>query len=173
MGIKITMVTGDSESEAYRVANILGIDDVHYRILPDGKADIIKEYQMNGDFVAFVGDGINDAIALEVADVGIAMSSGSDIAKESGDIILVNNDLRNLILIRIISRKTIDKIKQNIGWAIGYNATLIPIAGGLLVPLFGIQIYQVLPIFSAFAMGMSSSSVVINSLLLRRNIEKE
>ena len=173
MGIKITMVTGDSESEAYRVANILGIDDVHYRILPEGKADIIKEYQMNGDFVAFVGDGINDAIALEVADVGIAMSSGSDIAKESGDIILVNNDLRNLILIRIISRKTIDKIKQNIGWAIGYNATLIPIAGGLLVPLFGIQIYQILPIFSAFAMGMSSSSVVINSLLLRRNIEKE
>ena len=173
MGIKITMVTGDSKSEAYRVANILGIDDVHYRILPDGKADIIKEYQMNGDFVAFVGDGINDAIALEVADVGIAMSSGSDIAKESGDIILVNNDLRNLILIRIISRKTIDKIKQNIGWAIGYNATLIPIAGGLLVPLFGIQIYQILPIFSAFAMGMSSSSVVINSLLLRRNIEKE
>jgi len=173
MGIKITMVTGDSESEAYRVANILGIDDVHYRILPEGKADIIKEYQMNGDFVAFVGDGINDAIALEVADVGIAMSSGSDIAKESGDIILVNNDLRNLILIRIISRKTIDKIKQNIGWAIGYNATLIPVAGGLLVPLFGIQIYQILPIFSAFAMGMSSSSVVINSLLLRRNIEKE
>jgi len=173
MGIKITMVTGDSESEAYRVANILGIDDVHYRILPEGKADIIKEYQMNGDFVAFVGDGINDAIALEVADVGIAMSSGSDIAKESGDIILVNNDLRNLVLIRIISRKTIDKIKQNIGWAIGYNATLIPIAGGLLVPLFGIQIYQILPIFSAFAMGMSSSSVVINSLLLRRKIEKE
>jgi len=173
MGIKVTMVTGDSEIEAKRVAEVLGIDKIHSRVLPEGKSQIIKNYQMNGDYVAFVGDGINDAIALEVADVGIAMSSGSDIAKERGDIILVNNDLRNIILVRIISDKTIDKIKQNIGWAIGYNAFLIPVAGGLLVPVFGIGIFQILPILAAFAMGMSSSSVVINSILLRRNIEKK
>lgn len=171
-GIKTAIVTGDAKEEAYRVAEKLGIDDVHYSTLPDQKAEIVKEYQMAGDYVVFAGDGINDSIALETADVGIAMASGTDIARESGDIILLSNDLRHIFYSKIIGDKTIDKIKQNIGWAIGYNSALIPIAGGVLVPFFGLSIYSFLPILAAFAMGMSSSSVVINSLALRRGIKK-
>jgi Cu+-exporting ATPase len=173
LGIRTAMVTGDSRSEAERIATILGIDDIHAEVLPEEKAEIIKKYQMRGDFVMFVGDGINDTVALETADVGIAMGSGTDIARESGDIILINNDLRQIVLTRIIGTKTISKIKQNIGWAVGYNVALVPIAGGVLVPFLGLSVYTVLPILAAFAMGMSSSSVVINSLTLRRRIAKE
>ena len=96
-----------------------------------------------------------------------------DIARESGDIILINNDLRQLILTRIIGTKTITKIKQNIGWAVGYNMLLMPIAGGVLVPFLGLSVFSVLPILAASAMGMSSSSVVINSLMLRKKMSKE
>jgi ATPase, P-type (transporting), HAD superfamily, subfamily IC/heavy metal translocating P-type ATPase len=173
LGIRTAMVTGDSKSEAERVANILGIDDIHAEVLPENKSEIIKEYQAKGDFVMFTGDGINDTVALETADVGIAMGSGTDIARESGDIILINNDLRHLILTRIIGTKTITKIKQNIGWAVGYNMLLMPIAGGVLVPFLGLSVFSVLPILAAFAMGMSSSSVVINSLMLRKKMSKE
>lgn len=173
LGIRTAMVTGDSKSEAERVAFILGIDDIHAEVLPKNKSDIIKEYQMKGDFVMFIGDGINDTVALETADVGIAMGSGTDIARESGDIILINNDLRQLILTRIIGTKTISKIKQNIGWAVGYNVVLMPIAGGALVPFLGLSIFSVIPILAAFAMGMSSSTVVINSLTLRKKMSKE
>ncbi len=172
-GIKVSMVTGDSREEAERVAGILGIRDIHAEVLPSDKADIVKEYQLKGDYVAFVGDGINDAVALEVADTGIAMGSGSDIAQESGDIILLRNDLKSVVLARTLARRTISKIKQNIGWAIGYNAALIPVAGGALVPIFGLSMYMFLPILAAFAMGMSSSSVVMNSLMLSRALEKE
>ena len=172
MGIKTAIVTGDAKDEAERVADILGIEDVHYKVLPDQKAEIVKDYQMAGDYVVFVGDGINDSVALEMADVGIAMASGTDIARESGDIILLSNDLRHIFYSKIIGDKTIAKIKQNIGWAIGYNSALIPVAGGILVPFFGLSIYSFLPILAAFAMGMSSSSVVINSLLLKRGIRK-
>jgi Cu2+-exporting ATPase/Cu+-exporting ATPase len=173
LGIRTAMVTGDSKSEAERVANILGINDIHAEVLPENKSEIIKEYQAKGDFVMFTGDGINDTVALETADVGIAMGSGTDIARESGDIILINNDLRQLILTRIIGTKTITKIKQNIGWAVGYNTLLMPIAGGVLVPFLGLSVFSVLPILAAFAMGMSSSSVVINSLMLRKKMSKE
>lgn len=169
-GIKTTMITGDSRDEARRIAEELGIDDVHAEVLPQDKAEIIKKYQMAGDYVVFTGDGINDAVALETADVGIAMGTGTDIARESGDIILLNDDLRQVINTLIIGEKTISKIKQNIGWAIGYNSALIPVAGGVLVPFLGLSIYAFLPILAALAMGMSSSSVVINSLLLRRKI---
>ncbi len=120
----------------------------------------------------FVGDGINDSIALETADVGVSMGSGSDIAKESGDILLLNNKLENLIKIKLIGNETIRKVKQNIGWAFGYNAFLIPVAAGLLVIPFGLGVYSILPILSALAMGMSSSSVVTNSLLLRGRIAR-
>ena len=170
MGIRTAMVTGDSRSEAERIAQELGIDDVHAEVLPSEKAEIIKAYQMKGDFVMYTGDGINDTVALETADVGIAMGSGTDIARESGDIVLLNNDLRQLVLTKILGEKTIAKIKQNIGWAVGYNSALIPVAGGILVPFFGLSLYTFLPIIAAFAMGMSSTSVVINSLLLRRKI---
>ena len=172
MGIKTAMITGDSGDEAKRIAKQLGIDDVHAEVLPQDKAEIIKKYQMAGDYVLFAGDGINDAVALETADVGIAMGTGTDIARESGDIILLNDDLRQVINTIIIGKKTISKIKQNIGWAIGYNSILIPVAAGVLIPFLGLSIYTFLPILAAFAMGMSSSSVVINSLLLRGNVTR-
>ncbi|MGC8562824.1 MAG: heavy metal translocating P-type ATPase [Thermoplasmata archaeon] len=172
MGIKTTIITGDSKTEAMRVADLLGIDSVHAEILPAEKSEIILNYQNEGDFVMFTGDGINDSVALETADVGIAMGSGTDIARESGDIILLNNDLRQLVLVKLIGEKTISKIKQNIGWAVGYNSVLIPIAGGVLVPFFGLSIYTFLPMLAALAMGMSSTSVVLNSLTLKGKIDR-
>ena len=170
MGIGVCMITGDSYEEAKRVGSEIGIDDIHAEVMPSQKAEIIKEYQIKGDYVIFTGDGINDSIALETADVGIAMASGTDIARESGDIILLNNDLEHVVYAKIIGNKTIGKVKQNIGWAFGYNTALIPIAAGVLVPFAGLSIYSFLPILSALAMGMSSSSVVMNSLLLRGKI---
>lgn len=170
MGIRASMITGDSMEEARKVGNQLGIDDIHAEVLPADKSEIIKKYQAAGDYVIFTGDGINDTVALETADVGIAMGSGTDIARESGDIILLKNDLNDVVYANIIGKKTIGKVKQNIGWAFGYNTALIPVAGGVLVPLFGLSIYSFLPILSALAMGMSSTSVVLNSLLLRRNV---
>ncbi len=172
MGIRTSMITGDSMEEARRVGNQLGIDDIHAEVLPADKSEIIKKYQAAGDYVIFTGDGINDTVALETADVGIAMGSGTDIARESGDIILLKNDLNDVVYAKIIGKKTIGKVKQNIGWAFGYNTALIPIAGGVLVPLFGLSIYSFLPILAALAMGMSSTSVVLNSLLLRRKVSR-
>ena len=172
MGIRASMITGDSMEEARKVGNQLGIDDIHAEVLPADKSEIIKKYQAAGDYVIFTGDGINDTVALETADVGIAMGSGTDIARESGDIILLKNNLNDVVYAKIIGKKTIGKVKQNIGWAFGYNTALIPVAGGILVPLFGLSIYSFLPILSALAMGMSSTSVVLNSLLLRRNVSK-
>ncbi|MGP6238886.1 heavy metal translocating P-type ATPase [Cuniculiplasma sp. SKW4] len=172
LGIKVSIVSGDSYEEVKRIGDEIGVSDIYAGIKPDQKAEILKEFQMKGDYVMFVGDGINDSIALETADVGVSMGSGSDIAKESGDILLLNNRLESLIKIKLIGNETIRKVKQNIGWAFGYNAFLIPIAAGLLVIPFGLWIYTILPILSALAMGMSSSSVVTNSLLLRGRIRK-
>ena len=171
-GIKTAMVTGDKLEEAKRVGDILGITDIHAEITPDKKADIIKSYQQKGLYVMYAGDGINDAAAIETADFGVAMGGGSDIAKESGDAVLLKDDMTLLYDIIVIGRSTISKVKQNIGWAIGYNVVLIPIAGGAVVPLFGLGIYSFLPILAAAAMGMSSVSVVLNSLLLKRTIGK-
>jgi len=169
-GIKVSMITGDKKEEANRLAGMVGITDVHSDTHPEDKANIVSEYQKSGDYVLYVGDGINDSIALETADVGMAMGGGSDIAMESGDIILLNDDLMNIRSALIIGNMTIRKIRQNIVWAIGYNSVLIPVAAGILVPLTGLGIYSFLPILSALAMGFSSTSVVLNSLLLRRNI---
>lgn len=169
-GIKVSMITGDKKEEADRLAEMIGITDVHSDTHPEDKADIVSEYQKSGDYVLYVGDGINDSIALETADVGMAMGGGSDIAMASGDIILLNDDLMNIRSALIIGNMTIRKIRQNIGWAIGYNSVLIPVAAGILVPLTGLGIYSFLPILSALAMGFSSTSVVLNSLLLRGNI---
>ena len=171
-GIKTAMVTGDKIEEARRVGNILGITDIHAEITPEKKADIIKAYQQNGLYVMYAGDGINDAAAIETADFGVALGGGSDIAKESGDAVLLKDDMMLLYDIYVIGHATISKVKQNIGWAIGYNAALMPIAGGAVVPLFGLGIYSFLPILAAAAMGMSSISVVLNSLLLKRTINK-
>ena len=172
-GIKVSMITGDRKEEAERQAGMVGITDVHSDTHPEDKAKIVSEYQQSGDYVLYVGDGINDSIALETADVGMAMGGGSDIAMESGDIILLNDDLLNIRSGLIIGKMTIRKIKQNIGWAIGYNAILIPVAAGILVPFAGLGIYSFLPILSALAMGFSSTSVVLNSLLLRGSIAKK
>ena len=172
IGLSASMITGDSESEATRVARTLGIDDVYYEVPPGEKAEIIKKYQAKGEYLMFVGDGINDSVALETADVGVAMGSGTDIARESGDIILMNNDLEKVQFVKFIGNKTISKIKQNMAWAVGYNVLLIPVAAGVLVPFAGLSIFFVLPMISAFAMGMSSTSVVINSLFLRGTIER-
>ncbi len=171
-GIKTAIVTGDSLENTKKVADYLNISDYHYGIKPDEKASIVRNYQENGDYVMFVGDGINDTIAMETADVGVAMASGSDIAKESGDIILLNNHLNNIYNMKVIGSYTIGKVKQNIGWAIGYNSALIPVAAGILVPILGLGIYYMLPIFAALAMGMSSSTVVLNSLRIKKHIKR-
>lgn len=173
IGIKTAMVTGDRKEEAERIGKILGIDDIHYEITPEKKAEIIREYQNRGLFVMYAGDGINDAIAIETADFGVAMAGGSDIAKESGDAVLLKDDLMLLYDIRVIASSTISKVKQNIIWAVGYNTVLIPIAGGVLVPLLGLGIYSFLPMLSAAAMGMSSVSVVLNSLTLRSSVKRK
>ena len=170
MGLKVSMITGDSADEAHRIAGMIGIDDIHAECMPQDKAKIVSGYQEAGEYVIFVGDGINDSISLETADAGIAMGSGLDIARESGDIILLNNDLSNIPLSILIGRSTISKIKQNIGWAVGYNSALIPIAGGILVPVFGLSIFSLLPFLAALAMGLSSTSVVLNSMRLRKKI---
>lgn len=172
LGINISIVSGDSYEEVKRIGDAIGVKDIYAGVLPEQKAEIVTKFQREGDFVMFVGDGINDSIALETADVGVSMGSGSDIAKESGDILLLNNKLENLIKIKLIGNETIRKVKQNIGWAFGYNAFLIPVAAGLLVIPFGLGVYSILPILSALAMGMSSSSVVTNSLLLRGRITR-
>ncbi|MEM3676225.1 MAG: cation-translocating P-type ATPase [Thermoplasmataceae archaeon] len=170
LGILSAMVTGDSEIEASRVAAEIGIKDVHAGASPAEKADIVRKYQEDGHFVLFVGDGINDSGALQTADVGIVVGSGSDVAKEYGDIVLLNNDLSLIIYAIILGKAAINKIKQNIAWAVGYNAVLIPVAAGITVPLTGLSIFSVLPIMAALAMGLSSSSVVSNSMLLHRKI---
>jgi Cu2+-exporting ATPase/Cu+-exporting ATPase len=173
IGMKTAMITGDKQEEAQRVGAAVGIDDIYAEVTPEKKADIIKAYQKKGYYVMYAGDGINDAIALETADVGVAIGTGSDIAKASGDVVMLNDDLILLYDLKRMGNSTISKIKQNIGWAIGYNAALIPIAGGALVPVFGLRVYSLLPIFAALAMGMSSVSVVLNSLLLKKTIRKQ
>ncbi len=169
-GVKTAMITGDSYTEAKNVGASIGIDDIHAQVSPKEKSDIIKSYQEKGFYVMYAGDGINDAAAIETSDFGVAVAGGSDIAKESGDAILLKDDMTLLFDIYIIGRATVSKVKQNIGWAIGYNTILIPIAGGAVVPLVGLGVYTLLPILAAAAMGMSSISVVLNSLLLKRSI---
>lgn len=171
-GIKVSMVTGDKEDEARRISELLSLDSYQSECLPAQKAEIVKKYQEDGDFVVFVGDGINDTIAMETADAGIAVPEASDVAKEAGDVILAKNDIMLVLSVVDLSKQTIRKVKQNIFWAIGYNSALIPVAGGILVPLFGLQVYSFLPILSALAMGLSSTSVILNSLLLRVTLRK-
>ncbi|MGE9810780.1 heavy metal translocating P-type ATPase, partial [Ferroplasma acidiphilum] len=171
--IRVLIVTGDSLENTKDVAEYLHVDKYYYSIKPEGKAEIVKEEQKTGKYVMFVGDGINDTVAMQTADVGVAMASGSDIATATGDIILLNNDLKNILSTLIIGKYTIKKIKQNVGWAIGYNSALIPVAAGILTPLLGLGIYYLLPIFAALAMGLSSTTVVLNSMQLRKHMERK
>jgi Cu+-exporting ATPase len=170
MGIEVVMLTGDNERTARVVASRLGIDTVIAQVLPQEKEQVITRLMSreNKGAVAMVGDGINDAPALARADLGIAIGSGTDIAKETGGIILIKDDVTDIVTALDLGRKTVSKIRQNLFWAFAYNAGLIPIAGGILVPFLGIGIFGWLPMLAGLAMAMSSVTVVGNSILLGR-----
>ncbi|MCO6439912.1 MAG: copper-translocating P-type ATPase [Nitrococcus mobilis] len=164
-GIEIAMLTGDSHTTAQAVAKRLGIDEVIAEVLPQQKAEKVKELQAEGRFVAMAGDGINDAPALAQAQVGIAMGTGTDVAMESAGVTLVKGDLQGIVRARKLSRATMRNIKQNLFFAFAYNSLGVPVAAGVLYPAFGILLS---PIIAAAAMSFSSVSVVGNSLRLRR-----
>src|SRR6266567_2402572 len=167
-GLEVVMLTGDNERTAKAIAETLGIDTVVANVRPDQKEEIVKKLQAGGKKVAMVGDGINDAPALAAADVGIAIGSGTDVAKETGGIVLIRDDMTDVPKAIDLSKATVRKIKQNLLWAFFYNVALIPIAAGVLVPVLGAGIYEVLPLLAGAAMAISSVTVVSNSLLLRR-----
>jgi P-type Cu+ transporter len=157
-GIEVVMLTGDNERTANAIGRTLGIDRVIAEVLPADKVSVIRELQQQGKMVAMVGDGVNDAPALATADIGIAIGSGSDVAKETGGIILIRDDVREVVMAIRLSRLTLRKIKQNLFWAFIYNAIGIPVAAlGFLNP-----------IIAAAAMALSSLSVIVNSALLKR-----
>ena len=165
MSIEVIMITGDNKRTAAAVARLVGIDKVLAGVLPQDKSNEIKKLQSTGSRVAMVGDGINDAPALVQADIGIAIGSGTDVAIESADIVLMKNDLTNVSTAINLSKRTIRNIKQNLCWAFGYNTVGIPIAAGLLY-LFGGPLLN--PVFAAAAMSLSSVSVLTNALRLKR-----
>jgi len=164
-GIRIVMLTGDSRTTAEAVARQLGIDEVVAEVLPDQKADVVKKFQEAGRVVAMAGDGINDAPALALAHVGIAMGTGTDVAMKSADVTLVKGDLRGIVRARALSRATMGNIKQNLFFAFIYNSLGVPIAAGILYPFFGLLLS---PMIAAAAMSFSSVSVIGNALRLRR-----
>jgi Cu+-exporting ATPase len=163
-GIRITMLTGDSETTAEAVARTLGIDQVVAGVLPNQKAEEIKRLQAQGRFVAMAGDGINDAPALAQAQVGIAMGTGTDVAVESAGLTLVKGDLQGIVRALRLSRATMRNIKQNLFFAFVYNSIGVPVAAGILYPAFGILLS---PVIAAAAMSFSSVSVIGNALRLR------
>ena len=169
MGIEVAMLTGDNERTAKAVASKLGISRVIAQVLPQQKQQVISKLRdEEKKVVAMVGDGINDAPALAEADLGIAIGSGTDVAKETGGIILIKDDLMDVPIALDLGKKTVSKIKQNLFWAFVYNAGLIPVAAGALVPLFGLNMFGWLPMLAGLAMAMSSVTVVGNSILLGR-----
>jgi Cu+-exporting ATPase len=165
LGITTAMITGDHREVAAAIARQAGVDAFEAEVLPHRKQEVVKEYQARGLFTGMVGDGINDAPALAQADIGIAIGGGTDVAKETGDIILVRGDLMDVVHAVTLGRATLAKIKQNLFWALFYNILGIPLAAGLLYAPFGLTLK---PEFAGLAMALSSVSVVGNSLLLKR-----
>lgn len=166
MGIETSLVSGDNKITSEKVAQKVGILDVVSEVLPQGKLDYVKKMQSLNKIVAFIGDGINDAPSLTKSDVGIAIGTGTDVAIESADMILINGDLLNAVAGIQISKKTMSRVKLNLFWAFAYNVILIPIAAGILIP-WGIFFR---PEYSAFAMALSSVTVITLSLLLKRYV---
>ncbi|MEM9843216.1 MAG: heavy metal translocating P-type ATPase [Pseudomonadota bacterium] len=164
-GFKVAMITGDKRETAQAIARETGIDHVIAGVLPDGKVAALDDLRAEGRKIAFVGDGINDAPALAHADVGIAIGTGTDVAIESADVVLMSGDLRGVVNAVEVSRRTMSNIRQNLVWAFGYNVALIPVAAGVLYPAFGLLLS---PVFAAGAMALSSVSVLTNALRLRR-----
>jgi Cu+-exporting ATPase len=164
-GLRVVMVTGDSRTTAQAVARALGLDDVIAEVQPAEKAAVVKRLQSEGRVVAMAGDGVNDAPALAQAHVGIAMGTGTDVAMESAGITLVKGDLRGIVRARRLSRATMRNIRQNLGWAFLYNVLGVPIAAGVLYPIFGMLLS---PMIASAAMSLSSVSVIANALRLRR-----
>jgi Cu+-exporting ATPase len=164
MGFEVVMITGDNQATAASVAAETGIERVFAEVLPEHKRDAVARFQQEGHLVAMVGDGVNDAPALAQADVGIAMSGGSDVAIEAGGITLMQNDLTGVPRALRLTRRTLGIIRQNLFWAFIYNLVGIPIAAGILYPGFGLRLS---PAMAAAAMAVSSISVITNSLRLR------
>lgn len=164
LGIKVVMLTGDDKNTAQYIGKLVGADEIVAEVLPEDKLDKIKKLQSLGNVVAMAGDGINDAPALSQADIGIAMSTGTDVAIESAGITLLHGDISKLVKAIALSKITMRGIKQNLFWAFIYNIVGIPLAGGLFYPLFGVLLS---PIFAGFAMALSSVSVVGNSLRIK------
>jgi len=164
-GLRIVMLTGDSKATAAAVARKLGIDQVVAEVLPEQKTEVVKRLQAEGRIVAMAGDGINDAPALAQAHVGIAMGTGTDVAMESAGVTLVKGDLRGIVRARRLSRATLTSIRQNLFFAFIYNSLGVPVAAGVLYPVFGLLLS---PILAAAAMSFSSVSVVGNALRLNR-----
>jgi Cu+-exporting ATPase len=165
LDIRTVMLTGDSRLTGEAIARQAGMGRVLAEVLPDQKAAEVKRLQEGGALVAMVGDGINDAPALAQATVGIAMGSGTDVAIEAADVTLMRGDLRGVLTAILLSRRTIRIVKENLGWAFGYNLLLVPVAAGLLYPVWGLLLS---PILAGAAMALSSVSVVANSLRLKR-----
>ncbi len=164
-GVRIVMLTGDSETTARAVAKKLGLDEVVAGVLPEQKADTVKALQDAGRIVGMAGDGINDAPALAQAHVGIAMGTGTDVAMESAGVTLVKGDLLGILRARRLSRATMKNIRQNLFFAFVYNSVGVPVAAGILYPAFGILLS---PMIAAAAMSFSSVSVIANALRLNR-----
>jgi Cu+-exporting ATPase len=165
MGLEVIMITGDNQRTANAIAKQLGVNDVFSEVLPSEKGTEIKRLQSEGKVVAMVGDGINDAPALAQANIGIAVGSGTDVAVETGDIVLIKNDLRDVVVAIQLSRATMKKIRQNLFWAFFYNIILVPLAAGAFYPILHVLFN---PVYAAAAMASSSVTVVTNASLLRR-----